>query len=65
MNCETVEIVQPAENKAPERSYCSFPIIKVTYKKGGGKICSDRTRGKDFKLIKRIFRPDTRGKNLQ
>jgi len=52
--------VQPGEEKALGRPYCSLPVLKGTCKKDGDKLfsraCCDRTRDNGFKLRESRFR---------
>jgi len=54
-HAERLGVVQPGEQKAPGKPYCSLPVPEGAYKKVREgrftRLCSDRTRGNGFKLI--------------
>ncbi|GAB0203623.1 hypothetical protein GRJ2_002827900 [Grus japonensis] len=65
-HAETVGVVQPGEEKAPERPYSSLPVPKAACQKAGEHLFtragSDRTRSNGFKLKEGRFRLDIRKK---
>jgi len=63
---ERVGAVQPGEEKALGRPYCSLPVPEEAYKRAGEglftRACSDRPRDNVFKLREGRFRSGIRKK---